>query len=159
MVKHRRYSDKPRTPPPVDVPDKFYTEPTQDFSATFPKTNKDFKSILLSGTKYAYIIGAVALLSGIFTPLTLGVEIEDVIFGMLSILLGLGGGIVSKVITFTGTFGFFTMISLSLTQSDPSNSQVFLYAFYHAGILGGAMYQMNRLTANLNKWEDYMNGS
>ena len=51
------------------------------------------------------------------------------------------------------------MISLSLTQSDPSNSQVFLYAFYHAGILGGAMYQMNRLTANLNKWEDYMNGS
>ena len=94
MVKHRRYSDKPRTPPPVDVPDKFYTEPTQDFSATSPKTNKDFKSILLSGTKYAYIIGAVALLSGIFTPLTMGVEIENVIFGMLSIFLGLGGGIV-----------------------------------------------------------------
>ena len=94
MVKHRRYSDKPRTPPPVDVPDKFYTEPTQDFSATSPKTNKDFKSILLSGTKYAYIIGVVALLSGIFTPLTMGVEIENVIFGMLSIFLGLGGGIV-----------------------------------------------------------------
>ena len=72
-------------------------------------------------------------------------------------IVGLGGGIVSKVITFTGTFGFFTMISLSLTQSDPTNSQVFLYAFYHAGIVGGAMYQMNRLTANLNKWEDYMN--
>ena len=34
------------------------------------------------------------LLSGIFTPLTLGVEIEDVIFGMLSIFLGLAGGIV-----------------------------------------------------------------
>ena len=94
MVKHRRYSDKPRTPPPVDVPDKFYTEPTQDFSATFPKTNKDFKSILLSGTKYAYIIGAVALLSGIFTPLTIGAEVENVIFGMLSIFLGLAGGIV-----------------------------------------------------------------
>ena len=74
-------------------------------------------------------------------------------------IVGLGGGIVSKLITFAGTFGFFTMISLSLTQSDPTNSQVFLYAFYHAGILGGAMYQMNRLTANLNKWEDYMNGS
>ena len=94
MVKHRRYSDKPRTPPPVDVPDKFYTEPTQDFSATFPKTNKDFKSILLSGTKYAYIIGVVALLSGIFTPLTIGAEVENVIFGMLSIFLGLAGGIV-----------------------------------------------------------------
>ena len=74
-------------------------------------------------------------------------------------IVGIGGGIVSKLITFAGTFGFFTMISLSLTQSDPTNSQVFLYAFYHAGILGGAMYQMNRLTANLNKWEDYMNGS
>ena len=72
-------------------------------------------------------------------------------------IVGLGGGIVSKLITFAGTFGFFTMISLSLTQSDPTNSQVFLYAFYHAGILGGAMYQMNRFTTNLNKWEDYMN--
>ena len=49
---------------------------------------------MLFRSKYAYIIGAVALLSGIFTPLTLGVEIEDVIFGMLSIFLGLGGGIV-----------------------------------------------------------------
>jgi len=74
-------------------------------------------------------------------------------------IVGLGGGMISKVITFAGTFGFFTMISLSLTQSDPTSSQVFLYAFYHAGILGGAMYQMNRLTANLNKWEDYMNES
>ena len=72
-------------------------------------------------------------------------------------IVGLGGGVLSKIITFAGTFGFFTMISLSITQSDPTNSQVFLYAFYHAGILGGAMYQMNRLTANLNKWEDYMN--
>ena len=72
-------------------------------------------------------------------------------------IVGLGGGVLSKIITFAGTFGFFTMISLSITQSDPTNSQVFLYACYHAGILGGAMYQMNRLTANLNKWEDYMN--
>ena len=98
MAKHRRYSDKPkdrpRTPPPVDVPANLYTEPTQDLSATSPKTNKDFKSILLSGTKYAYIIAAVALLSGIFTPLTMGVEIEAVILGMLSIFLGLAGGIV-----------------------------------------------------------------
>ena len=97
MAKHRRFSDKPkdrpRTPPPVDVPANLYTEPTQDLSATSPKTNKDFKSILLSGTKYAYIITAVALFSGIFTPLTLGVETEEVISGMLVIFLGLGGGI------------------------------------------------------------------
>ena len=106
MAKHRRYSDKPkdkplapRTSPPVDVPANLYTEPTQDFSATSQKTNKDFKSIILSGTKYACIIGAVALLSGIFTPLTLDVEVWDVIFGMLSIFLGLAGG----VIIFLGT--------------------------------------------------------
>ena len=101
MAKHRRFSDKPkdkplvpRTPPDIEQPANLYTEPTQDFSATSSKTNKDFKSILLSGTKYAYIIGAVALLSGIFTPLTIGAEIEEVIVGMLSIFLGLVGGII-----------------------------------------------------------------
>ena len=57
------------------------------------ETNKDLKSILLSGTKYIYIIIITAFLSGIFTPLTIGVEIEDVIFGMLTIFLGLGGGV------------------------------------------------------------------
>jgi hypothetical protein len=51
------------------------------------------KSLVLSGTKYAYIIGAVALLSGIFTPLTIGADLEIVVYGMLSIFLGLGGGI------------------------------------------------------------------
>ena len=90
MVKHRRYSDKP----------KEYSNKKegkiefQEQETSSEKTSLDFKSLLLSGTKYAYIIGAVALLSGIFTPLTLGIEIEDVIFGMLSIFLGLGGGIV-----------------------------------------------------------------
>ena len=66
----------------------------QEQEISSEKTSLDFKSLLLSGTKYAYIIAAVALLSGIFTPLTLGIEIENVIFGMLSIFLGLGGGIV-----------------------------------------------------------------
>ena len=88
MVKHRRYSDKPNE----DSNKKDGKIEFQEISSE--KTSLDFKSLLLSGTKYAYIIGAVALLSGIFTPLTLGVEIEDVIFGMLSIFLGLGGGIV-----------------------------------------------------------------
>ena len=104
MVKHRRFSDKPKdkrtitgmTDSGLASSDEgsLYSESTVDSSATSPKIDKDFKSLLLSGTKYAYIIGAVALLSGIFTPLTLGIEIEDVIFGMLSIFLGLGGGIV-----------------------------------------------------------------
>ena len=90
MVKHRRHSDKPKE----DSTQKDEKIEFQKQEISSEKTPRDFKSLLLSGTKYAYIIGAVALLSGIFTPLTLGVEIEDVIFGMLSIFLGLGGGIV-----------------------------------------------------------------
>ena len=88
MVKHRRFSDKPTE----DSNQKETGLQEKDISAE--KTPLDLKSLLLSGTKYAYIIAAVALLSGIFTPLTLGVEIEDVIFGMLIIFLGLAGGIV-----------------------------------------------------------------
>ena len=88
MVKHRRFSDKPK-----EDSNRKETE-LQEKTISAEKTPLDLKTILLSGTKYAYIIAAVALLSGIFTPLTLGVEIEDVIFGMLSIFLGLGGGIV-----------------------------------------------------------------
>ena len=90
MVKHRRYSDKPKE----DSTQKAEKTEPQEQEIFSEKTPRDFKSLVLSGTKYAYIIGAVALLSGIFTPLTLGVEIEDVIIGMLSILLGLAGGIV-----------------------------------------------------------------
>ena len=89
MVKHRRYSDKPKEDS-IQKDEKIESQ-EQEISSEKPS---DFKSLLLSGTKYAYIIGAVALLSGIFTPLTLGIEIENVIFGMLSIFLGLGGGIV-----------------------------------------------------------------
>ena len=88
MVKHRRFSDKPK-----EDSNQKETE-LQEKNISTEKTSLDLKTILLSGTKYAYIIAAVALLSGIFTPLTLGVELEDVIFGMLSIFLGLGGGIV-----------------------------------------------------------------
>ena len=90
MVKHRRYSDKPKE----DSTQKDEKIELEEQEISYEKTSFDFKSLLLSGTKYAYIIAAVALLSGIFTPLTLGVEIQDVIFGMLSIFLGLGGGIV-----------------------------------------------------------------
>ena len=88
MVKHRRYSDKPREDS-IQKDEKI--ESQENSSET---TSLDFKSLLLSGTKYVYIVGAVALLSGIFTPLTIGAEIENVIFGMLSIFLGLAGGII-----------------------------------------------------------------
>jgi len=90
MVKHRRYSDKPKEDS-IQNDEKIEFQ-EQEISSE--KTSLDLKSLLLSGTKYAYIVVAVALLSGIFTPLTLGIEIENVIFGMLSIFLGLGGGII-----------------------------------------------------------------
>jgi len=89
MVKHRRFSDKPKE----DSNQKETETELQERDIPVEKTTLDLKTLLLSGTKYAYIIAAVALLSGIFTPLTLGVEIEDVIFGMLIIFFGLGGGI------------------------------------------------------------------
>ena len=90
MVKHRRFSDKPKE----DSHQNDEKIELQEQQTSSEKTPSDLKSILLSGTKYAYIIGAVALLSGIFTPLTIGAEIEAVIVGMLSIFLGLAGGII-----------------------------------------------------------------
>ena len=72
-------------------------------------------------------------------------------------IIGLGGTI-NKVFTFVGTFVFFSMLALSFTQSNPSNSEVYLYTFYQAGIIGGALYEMNRLTRNLNSLEDFSNG-
>ena len=89
MVKHRRYSDKPKSDP-LEENIEYKTKK----EILSEESQRDLKSIILSGTKYAYIIGAVALLSGIFTPLTLDVEIWDVMSGMLSIFLGLVGGIV-----------------------------------------------------------------
>lgn len=67
-------------------------------------------------------------------------------------------GLLNKIITFVGTFFFFSMISLSLTNSDPTDSQVYLYVFYQAGIITGTLYQMNKLTSNLNMWEDLASG-
>lgn len=67
-------------------------------------------------------------------------------------------GIFSKIFTFVGTYIFFSMLALTFTRSDPTHSQVYLYAFYQAGIVGGIFYQMNKLTTRANMWEDYNNG-
>ena len=89
MAKHRRFSDAPE-PDPVQKDE----EPELIEQEIPPKEiPTNIKSTLLSGTKYAYIIAAVALLSGIFTPLTVGEEFEIVASGMLSVFLGLAGGI------------------------------------------------------------------
>jgi len=89
MAKHRRFSD---TPEPDSVQKDEEIELAEQ-EIPSKETSTNIKSTLLSGTKYAYIIAAVALLSGIFTPLTIGEEFETVVFGMLSVFLGLGGGI------------------------------------------------------------------
>ena len=89
MAKHRRFSDN--LEPNSNENDDKSELTSKEISSSESSTG--IKSIIHSGTKYAYIISAVALFSGIFTPLTLGVETEEVIFGMLVIFLGLGGGI------------------------------------------------------------------
>ena len=128
MVKHRRYSDKPKE----DSIQKDEKIEFQEQEISSEKTSLDFKSLLLSGTKYVYIVVAVALLSGIFTPLTLGIEIENVIFGMLSIFLGLGGGIVIflgikyQKFTIVMVCGGFAMMVGSLLQIYESTNHPIL---------------------------------
>jgi hypothetical protein len=73
-------------------------------------------------------------------------------------IVGMNAGILNRLVTFVGTFVFFSMLALSFTDSDPTFSGVFLYTFYQAGIVGGALFTMNRLTKNLNNWEDFANG-
>ena len=51
------------------------------------------KSWIKSGAKYVYIVAAAALLSGIFTPFTIDVEPQNVIFGILILFIGVGGGV------------------------------------------------------------------
>jgi len=73
-------------------------------------------------------------------------------------IVGMNTGIINRMVTFVGTFVFFTMLVLSFTKSDPTSSGVFLYTFYQAGIVGGAFFAMNRLTKNQNMIEDFTNG-
>ena len=73
-------------------------------------------------------------------------------------IVGMNAGIINRLVTFVGTFVFFTMLVLSFTKSDPTSSGVFLYTFYQAGIVGGAFFAMNRLTKNQNMLEDFSNG-
>ena len=129
MVKHRRFSDKPKE----DSTQKDEKIEFQEQEISSEKTPLDLKTLLLSGTKYAYIIAAVALLSGIFTPLTLGVEIENVVFAMLSILLGLVGGIV----IFLGVkYQKFTIIMVCGGLGLMAASLFFIYEVVDKSLLG-----------------------
>ena len=73
-------------------------------------------------------------------------------------VVGMTTGFLNRMITFVGTFVFFTMLVLSFTHSDPTSSGVFLYTFYQAGIVGGAFYAMNKQTKNQNMLKDFGNG-
>ena len=59
MAKHRRFSDKPQN----DSIQNNEKTKLKEQQISSEKTSFDLKSMFLSGTKYAYIIGAVALLS------------------------------------------------------------------------------------------------
>ena len=86
MKKYRRSSNKPQpldNSPESNTAEEIFSE----------ETHRDFKSYIRSISKYVYSIAAAALLSGIFTPLTINAEITTVVYGILTILLGLGGGI------------------------------------------------------------------
>ena len=73
------------------------------------------KSWIKSGAKYIYIIAAAALLSGIFTPFTIEMELNSVISGMLVLFLGLGGAVlIFKAITREVPSLMLTLIGLAL---------------------------------------------
>ena len=76
--------------------------------------SKRTKSWIKSGAKYIYIIAAAALLSGIFTPFTMGVEAETVIYGILILFIGVGGGVfIFKGVTSENTSAILVCVGLS----------------------------------------------
>tara|TARA_B100000029_G_C16853066_1_gene696319 strand:- start:153 stop:536 length:384 start_codon:yes stop_codon:yes gene_type:complete len=87
MVKHRRWSDKTNNDSSEEIEKSSVEEILSE------KPTRNFRSIVSSSIKYVYIICAAALLSGIFTPLTINQDWDTVIFGILAVLLGLAGGI------------------------------------------------------------------
>ncbi len=124
MVKHKRWSDKPKSDtPPIDEEKNVAEQET-----SIEKESKDIKSLIVSGTKYIYIIIAAALLSGIFTPLTIGEDWDQVIFGMLSIFLGLGGGVVIYLGVKTQKFTIL-MVSGGLAMMFASLVLIYEFAF------------------------------
>ena len=76
--------------------------------------SKRTKSWIKSGAKYIYIIAAAALLSGIFTPFTVGAEGENVVYGMLILFIGVGGGfLIFKGVTAEKTSTILVCVGLS----------------------------------------------
>jgi uncharacterized membrane protein YjjP (DUF1212 family) len=125
MVKHKRWSDNPKSDTPQIDEEKNVAEQ----ETSIQKESKDIKSLIVSGTKYIYIIVAAALLSGIFTPLTIGEDLDQVIYGMLSIFLGLGGGIAIYLATKNQKFTI-VMVSGGLAMMFASLVLIYEFAFH-----------------------------
>jgi len=69
---------------------------------------------IISGIKYIYLLGFFALLSGLFYPIITESSMENVVYGILILFLGLAGGIlVYKGITSSKLI--ITLIGLGIT--------------------------------------------
>ena len=100
-------------------------EQTKKFEPETPKTvsvkksdsvyeTTTTKSWIKSGAKYVYIIAAAGLLSGIFTPFTIGAEGETVVYGMLILFIGVGGGVlIFKGVTAEKTSSILVCVGLA----------------------------------------------
>ena len=87
MAKHKRYSDKTKN-------NSVQNEEKSEFMEHEVISEKPSNKITFSTVgKYICLIASAALVSGIFTPLTLGIELDKIVFGMLTLFLGLGGGV------------------------------------------------------------------
>ena len=87
MAKHKRYSDKTKN-------DSVQNEEKSEFMEHEVISEKPSNKITFASVgKYICLIASAALVSGIFTPLTLGIEFDKIVFGMLTLFLGLGGGV------------------------------------------------------------------
>ena len=87
MVKHKRFSDKPKS----DTIQKDEESKSVEQETNLEK--KSSKITLQSITKYACLIAAALLLSGVFTIFSQGLEFERIIFAVLSLFSGLVGAL------------------------------------------------------------------
>lgn len=67
-------------------------------------------------------------------------------------------GLFGRLFAFVGTFVFFSMMALSMSHTEASDLQVYLYSTYEAGIVGGVFYKMSSTTSRQSIWEDFANG-
>tara|TARA_Y100000996_G_C22222365_1_gene520094 strand:+ start:63 stop:449 length:387 start_codon:yes stop_codon:yes gene_type:complete len=89
MAKHKRFSDNNKSNNSAQTDEK-----THSPKISVPKIPTTPLSITHFVTKYLYLIIAASLLSGVFTPITLGYDLEFVVAGVLTIFLGLAGAVV-----------------------------------------------------------------